>query len=133
MEDVMKTDGPSPEDMVAKACDAILDKFVERAARPMRKAAEAVYEDLLYSVQDHLKDNARWNLANTIERCRRVEMDNIRLRQEHDEAVSRLRGVILHWQAHGVAHDFGALLDRIAPSVGLEPASAAALKSGSAE
>jgi len=82
-----------PEEIVAQVCDAILDKFVERAAGPMRRAADAVYEDLLHSVQDHLKDNASWNLSQDIARCRRVEIEGILLRDKNRDLMACLQEI----------------------------------------
>lgn len=70
------------EETVAKACDALLDDFVKRAEKSMRKVSEAVYEELLYMVQDYLKQNAHWNLANDIERCNRIERESLALKAE---------------------------------------------------
>lgn len=58
-----------------------LDAFVASAAPSLRACAEAVYEQLLYSVQDYLRDNAQWNIGAELERCRKIEAENRSLRE----------------------------------------------------
>ena len=65
---------------VAEAIGPTLDLFVLASAPMLRDCAEAVYEQLLYSVQDYLKANAEWNIGNEIDRCRKIEIENIKLR-----------------------------------------------------
>jgi len=65
---------------VAEAIGPTLDRFVLASAPMLRDCAEAVYEQLLYSVQDYLKANAEWNIGNEIDRCRKIEIENIELR-----------------------------------------------------
>ena len=70
VEDLAETVGPT------------LDAFVSGAAPHLRKCAEAVYEELLYSVQDYLRENAEWNIGGEIERCRKTEAENRDLRAQ---------------------------------------------------
>jgi len=58
------------------AIDELLSVFLAKAEPVTRKLADEVYERFLYSVQDYLRDNAAWNLASEIDRCRRVEAEN---------------------------------------------------------
>lgn len=83
----------APDAIVAAACDELLDRFVRQSERHLRKVGDALYEDLLISVQSHLKSNANWNLANEIERCRRVEAENRALTEQRDELVRSLQGL----------------------------------------
>ena len=90
---------------VADAIGPTLDRFVLASAPMLRDCAEAVYEQLLYSVQDYLKANAEWNIGAEIDRCRKIEIENIELRAtihqlrenaakdaaEYAEEVARLR------------------------------------------
>ena len=95
---------------VADAIGPTLDRFVLASAPMLRDCAEAVYEQLLYSVQDYLKANAEWNIGAEIDRCRKIEIENIELRAtihqlgenaakaagEYAEEVGRLRAHINH-------------------------------------
>ena len=98
---------------VAEAIGPTLDRFVLASAPMLRDCAEAVYEQLLYSVQDYLKANAEWNIGNEIDRCRKIEIENIELRAtihqlgenaakaaaEYAERVAVLEGA-LQWYAN---------------------------------
>lgn len=84
-------DLPPAERIVSEACDAVLDQFVRKSEARIRKFTDAVYEDLLISVQEYLKENANWNLAQEIDRCRRTETENYRLREQNDDLVTALQ------------------------------------------
>lgn len=84
---------PAAERVVSDACDALLDRFVIRSEPHLRKLSESVYENLLTDVQEYLKSNANWNLANEIERCRRIEAENRELIAQRDGLVRALQGL----------------------------------------
>lgn len=70
-----------------------LDKFVAGAEPYLRKVSEELYEKLLWSVQDYLRENGEWNIGQEIERCRRIEHQNTQLRIQNSELLTALRGL----------------------------------------
>lgn len=58
------------------AADAICAEVLKRAPNVMRKASEALYEGLMYDVQDYLRENVDFNL----------KQDLMRAQQQADEA-----------------------------------------------
>jgi hypothetical protein len=81
-------------DTVADAIRPTLDKFVENAAPFLRKATDELYEQLLYGVQDYLRENGEWNIGQEIERCRKIEHNNTFLRAQNADLLTALRGLI---------------------------------------
>ena len=75
-------------DTVAEAIRPTLDKFAAAAAPYLKNAAEQLYENLLYSVQDYLRDNAEWNIGEEIARCRRIELYNVQLHQSNADLLA---------------------------------------------
>jgi hypothetical protein len=73
---------------VAAAIGPTLDQFVKQAAPAVQRVADDIYERLLYSVQDYLKENAEWNVGGEIERCRKIEADNRELRTAQSDALA---------------------------------------------
>ena len=76
---------------VAAAIGPTLELFVKQAAPAVQKVADEVYERLLYSVQDYLKENAEWNIGGEIERCRKIEAENRELRAMQAELAEALK------------------------------------------
>lgn len=72
-------------DTVAELVRPTLDKFVASAEPYVRKVSEGLYEKLLWSVQDYLRENGEWNIGQEIERCRRTERENADLRSQLSE------------------------------------------------
>lgn len=86
------THTPQNSAEVAVAIRPTLDQFVIGAIPAARKVADEVYEHLLYSVQDYLRENAEWNLGGEIDRCRAIEADSRALREVNScllEALER--------------------------------------------
>jgi len=80
-------------DTVAAAIRPTLDQFVSKAEPFCRKVAEEIYEQLLYTTQDYLRDNAEWNIGAEIDRCRKIEHDNTQLRIRNQEVEQALAGL----------------------------------------
>ena len=79
-------------DTVAEAIRPTLDKFVANAAPYLKKVTDELYEQLLYGVQDYLRENGEWNIGQEIERCRKVDRDNSQLRELNAELLAALLG-----------------------------------------
>lgn len=77
----------TPETLDA-AITPTLDAFVVAAKPRLRLCAEAVYEELLHSVQDYLRDNAQWNIGTELDRCRRTEAENRDLRAVQSDLLN---------------------------------------------
>ena len=78
-------------DSVAEAIRPTLDAFAAKAESTCRKVAEQIYEELLYSVQDYLRENAEWNIGQEIARCRAIEHDNFQLRHINQKLLEGLQ------------------------------------------
>lgn len=78
---------PQNGEQVAEAIGPTLAMFVQKAEPSIRKASEELYEQLLYSVQDYLRENAEWNLGAEIDRCRAIERDNVQLMLRNEELI----------------------------------------------
>ena len=90
------TPGPCTLNDTADVVDAIgptLDLFVKQATPFVQKVADEVYERLLYSVQDYLKENAEWNIGGEIERCRKIEAENRKLKSVNAELMEACQAV----------------------------------------
>lgn len=74
----------------AQAIRPTLDAFTLAAEKECRQAAESIYERLLGMVQDYLRENAEWNLGEEVRRCRRVEIENINLREANAALLKAL-------------------------------------------
>lgn len=75
---------------VAALLGPTLDQFEVAAQTPLRKVADTLYDILLRDVQAYLRDNAQWNIAAEIDRCRRIERENTRLQSELTAAKEAL-------------------------------------------
>lgn len=80
-------------DTAAELIRPTLDKFVAGAEPFLRKVSEELYEKLLWSVQDYLRENSEWNIGQEIERCRRIEHENTQLRMIKADMLTAMRGV----------------------------------------
>jgi hypothetical protein len=78
---------------VAELIRPTLDAFVSKADPFIRKVTEEIYEQLLYTVQDYLRENGEWNIGQEIERCRQIERDNTQLRLRNNDVENALRGL----------------------------------------
>lgn len=81
-------------DSVAELIRPTLDKFVSQAEPFLAKVSEELYEHLLYTVQDYLRENAEWNIGQEIERCRKIEHDNTQLRIAQADMMLAMSGVM---------------------------------------
>jgi len=79
----------TPESFV-QAIRPTLDAFTTAAEKECRQAAESIYEYLLGMVQDYLRENAEWNLGEEVRRCRRIEIENINLREANAKLLEAL-------------------------------------------
>lgn len=62
--------------------DEVVAAILEKLKPALRKASEAIYEDLLYTAQDYLIDNVRWNIRSQIDAAeRQAQNDRIRARE----------------------------------------------------
>ncbi len=89
-------DGASPSglqsaDAVAELIRPTLDKFVAGAEPYLRKVTEDLYEQLLNTTQDYLRENGEWNIGQEITRCRQIERDNMQLRIRNDALTNAVR------------------------------------------
>lgn len=84
---------PKAEEIVANACDTLLAEFVTKAEPHIRKAVDQIYAGLLYSVQDYLRDNANWNLAQQLESAKRTFRENYELRDNAKLAAARIEAL----------------------------------------
>lgn len=78
---------------IAEAIRPTLDVFVVKAEPACRKVAETIYETLLDTVQDYLRENAEWNIGAEIDRCRKIEHDNTWLRGRNAELERALESL----------------------------------------
>lgn len=67
--------------------DRICAAMVKRAPDAIRKASEALYEQMLYDVQDYLRENVSFNLAS--------ELASAKRRAETAEAQSKRAAAVL--------------------------------------
>ena len=81
---------PQNSEEVAKAIGPTLNLFVKQSAPAIQRATDDIYERLLYSVQDYLRDNAEWNLGAEIDRCRKIEAENRDLRERQWKLLATL-------------------------------------------
>lgn len=51
--------------------DEVVAAILEKLKPALKKASETIYEDLLYTAQDYLIDNVRWNIRSEIESNKR--------------------------------------------------------------
>lgn len=79
---------------VAEAIRPTLDAFTVAADPYCRKAAEDIYERLLGMTQDYLRENAEWNIGEDIRRCRRIELDNLKLRERNRDLAEALKEIL---------------------------------------
>lgn len=78
-------DDGSPLEWEAMA-DEVLAAFAKRAGKMARAAADDYYEQLLYAVQDYLRENVRFNIASRIDGAERQALgDRQRCRALRDE------------------------------------------------
>ena len=75
---------------VAEAIRPTLDVFTAKAEPACRKVVEDIYETLLNTVQDYLRENAEWNIGAEIARCRKIEHENTFLRVQNIELLAAL-------------------------------------------
>ncbi|CAB4157351.1 hypothetical protein UFOVP679_17 [uncultured Caudovirales phage] len=78
------------EDGAERICEAML----ARAPIAIRRAAENLYEALLFDVQDYLRENVHYNLSAELARAKREEVDAKAERDALIEEVKRLRKVV---------------------------------------
>ena len=81
--------------------DKICAAMIKRAPDAIRKASEALYEQMLYDVQDYLRDNVEFNLSSDLamakKRAEVAETKSARLEamaESHDGALRLLRRAI---------------------------------------
>ena len=93
--------------------DAMVAAMMPRIETALKKASESIYEDVLYTAEEYLKDNVRYNVKSTIDAAnRQAQHDRTRahdLERQRDyliNAARRLLSVIdsagLHNLTHGV-------------------------------
>jgi hypothetical protein len=58
-----------------EAADAICSRMLTNADGVLRKASEAVYENMLYDLQAYLRENVDFNLKSELERARSQEAE----------------------------------------------------------
>jgi hypothetical protein len=51
--------------------DEVVAAILEKLKPALKKASETIYEDLLYTAQDYLIDNVRWNIRSAIDAAKR--------------------------------------------------------------
>lgn len=51
--------------------DEVVAAILEKLKPALKKASETIYEDLLYTAQDYLIDNVRWNIRSAIDAAER--------------------------------------------------------------
>lgn len=79
---------------VADAIGPTLGLFVKQAAPVVQKVADEVYERLLFSVQDYLKENAEWNIGGEIERCTKIKAENVQIQANLADLAEAARGAV---------------------------------------
>ena len=82
--------GEATPETIAQELQPTLDRFVKLAEPHVRKISEEVYDRLLFSVQDYLIENAQWNIGEDVRRCRKIELDNLKLREVNADLVKYL-------------------------------------------
>lgn len=87
------TDAQHTPESIAEAIRPTLDAFTIAADPYCRKAAEDIYERLLCMTQDYLRENAEWNIGDDIRRCRKIELDNLSLRETNAALLAALEAV----------------------------------------
>lgn len=88
----MSDERHTPES-VAEAIRPTLDAFTVAADPYCRKVAEDIYDRLLGMTQDYLRENAEWNIGEDVRRCRKIELDNLNLRETNAALLSALEAV----------------------------------------
>lgn len=78
---------PQTGEELAVAIRPTLDAFVEGCGPYLKKVTDEIYEQLLNSAQDYIRENGEWNLGAEIDRCRKIEADNRWLRVRHNEMI----------------------------------------------
>ncbi len=89
---------------VAALLGPTLDGFEVAAQAPLRRAADKLYEMLLADVQTYLRDNAQWNIAAEIDRCRHIERENARLQSELTAAKEALEKAAGWFEEYAAEH-----------------------------
>jgi hypothetical protein len=84
--------GHTPES-ITEAISPVLDAFVVAAEPKLKKAAEDFYEHFLSSVEMYLRDNAQWNISEDIRRCRKIELESLKLREQNRELLEALQPI----------------------------------------
>ena len=82
--------GHTPES-ITQAISPVLDAFVVAAEPKLKKAAEDFYEHFLSSVEMYLRDNVQWNISEDIRRCRKIELESLKLREQNRELLDALQ------------------------------------------
>lgn len=70
--------------------DEVAAAILEKLKPALRKASETIYEDLLYTAQDYLIDNVRWNIRAEIDTAKRQALHD---RQKLTALIEYLKGV----------------------------------------
>ncbi len=70
------------EEIVSAACDVLLEQIATKMEPKIRKAADALYADMLDNVQTYLIENANWNLSGEIRRNWQTTLENRELTQK---------------------------------------------------
>lgn len=70
--------------------DEVVAAILEKLKPVLQKASESIYEDLLYTAQDYLIDNVRWNIRSTIDAADRQAFEDRRALTKERETVADL-------------------------------------------
>ena len=93
------------EESFAEATRPVLEAFVKAADPYLKKVADEVYERLLYGVQEHLIQNADWNLAWEIRRAQEVDGRNAKLSADNAGLLLRVEALEQGLRAFVEWHD----------------------------
>lgn len=73
-----------------EVADEVVAAILERLKPVLKKASESIYDDLLYTAQDYLIDNVRWNIRSTIDAANRQAYADRLKAKEQGETITEL-------------------------------------------
>lgn len=71
--------------------DEVVAAIIEKLKPALKKASEEIYENLLYTAQDYLIDNVRWNIRSAIDAAERQARNDRVLARETAETLKTVR------------------------------------------
>lgn len=96
------------------AADAMVVALIPRLEAGLKKAAETIYDEVLYTAEEHLKDNVQYNIQSAIDSATRQALHDrqaLRMCERHREDLFwALKSLIATARAVDAEGDLGARL-----------------------